>query len=112
MITMYKKLHSLDPGPIYENVTNLGKVSPVKLNPMFVKFSASKPTNFIDEHVKKCSGSPGVGRYETTRKSKILGNYLYASHKSAFFEAATAKGHDTPSHYPHIDVEKYKMRRT
>lgn len=104
-------MHNLDPGPIYNEITELGKTSPVKINSMFVKFSKSKPTNFIDDHVK-LNSNPGVGRYETQRKNKIIGNYKYQSPKSAFFDEATAKGFDSPSHYPNVNVEKYKMGRT
>lgn len=75
MITMYKKLHSLDPGPIYNEITSLGKTSPVKINPLFVKFSQSKISNFIDNHVKTYTHNPGVGKYDIHRKHKILGNY-------------------------------------
>lgn len=35
-ITQYKKVHSLDPGPIYDVLPGLGKVSPVKSNSMCV----------------------------------------------------------------------------
>ena len=51
-ITYHKKIHSLDPGPIYKIVTELGKTSPVKQNGMFFKFSKSKPSTFVDQHVK------------------------------------------------------------
>ena len=62
--------------------------------------------------MKQAKNSPGVGKYSFDNKGKILGTYKSNSAKSAFFDEATARGHDTPSHYNHVDCEKYKMRRT
>lgn len=47
-ISVYKRMHALDPGPIYQTAFPLGAKSPTKSNPQCVKFYKSKIPNFID----------------------------------------------------------------
>ena len=102
----------MDPGPIYNYSDGLGIKSPTKRNTKFFRFSNSKPKTFIDEYVDNYRATPGVGKYTPNRNEKIRGTYSYNSPKSAFYDEAAARGMDTPSHYPEINVERYKMRRT
>ena len=40
-----------------------------------------------------------------------MGNYTVRGPKSAFFEDATFRGMQSPSHYNPVDTEVYKMRK-
>lgn len=100
------------PGPIYDVMMDLSKTSPTKPNAPTFKVTKSQVPNFIDQQVKLAKNSPGVGKYDMIKQGKVLGNYKIDSAKSAFFDEATARGMDTPSHYNSVDIEKFKMRRT
>jgi len=52
---------------------------------------------------------PGPGRYDTNKKRKIYGNYLYKA-TSTFTDEALYRGYATPSHYNPIDLDKIRDR--
>ena len=88
------------------------KNSPIKTRQPSVKITKAKLPNYIQHAVNLNNYVPGVGKYQTQNKHRILGNYNNKGPKSAFFEEATFRGQDTPSHYNSVHIEKYKQHKT
>lgn len=111
-ISFYQKLHNLDPGPKYEIGLDMSKKHPTNENTKIYKISPSKIPSFLAATEKLSAQTPGPGRYEPSRKRKILGNFKLTGHKSEFYEESVWKGKATPHPYDSVNIEKYKMNRT
>lgn len=111
-ISFYKKQKAFVPGPIYDTNTAMGKRSPTKHNPLIVKFHKSKIPNFIDNTISMAKLYPGVGKYDTETKRKIVGAPKQTSPKGEFLNEAMFKGMKSAEYYNLVDVEKYKMNRS
>ena len=72
--------------------------------------SRSKVGTVFGELAKKEAEKPGVGKYNITRKQKIMGNYLVKEGKGCMIDEALFKGMSSPSHYDAINLEKIKDR--
>lgn len=64
----------------------------------------------MDKITKDAKEKPGVGRYDTTKKHKIFGNYLTKEPIGAFTDDAQWRGMSTPSHYNSVDANVYMDR--
>lgn len=105
-------MHKLDPGPKYEIGLDMSKKHPTLTNSKIYKISPSKIPNFLAACEKQSLQTPGPGKYEPAQKQKLLGNFKSTSHKSEFYEDCVWKGHQSPSHYNSVNIEKFKMSRT
>ena len=109
-LTQYIKDHSMDPGPIYAVELDMSKQSIYLENSPKYRLHKGNVPKHLDQIQKLSSKIPGVGKYETMTKPKILGTYTQKNSGGTFSDAAIFKGMSTPSHYPAIDLNVIKNR--
>jgi hypothetical protein len=109
-LTQYVENHSQDPGPIYEVALDMTKQSiNLENSPKYRMHKTNIPT-VLEAVQKHAKAIPGVGKYNIATKPRVLGTYTQKNTGGTFTDAAIFKGMSTPSHYPAIDLNKYKNR--
>ena len=109
-ISQYVKDHNQDPGPKYNIIPDMTKMSLTLKNSPRLIFNKNKIPTIIHELASASKKNPGVGLYNIAKPQRILGTYDNKDKGGTFTDVAVFNGMATPGHYPAIDLDKIKNR--